>query len=489
MTVNTPIITKIEIENLFNRLNYNIDFSNEENLSVLIAPNGSGKSTIFNVIDFLLSLQKWPVSSLYTTYQHFLEKNPNKDDKGIYGYHFTHKLVKILTVPFNTIKVYMSDGTTYILGKNHDCLPEKILDLANEDERLDEDLLDEAQSLYNIYFSMELDNKVKTLKFDEKHVEDGRDGYEAVRSICNTNGFAQINGKDMLEYYSNEDANLINIIDIAESTFTQAVNILMYHPGKETENHEYLYINTKRADYVDYQMFLADLFKEALLVNLKVHQYKGTEIDIFNLKHDNDAFFKYQELTEKIKKIQDVLYRINIIEANELMEIENIEKEEFERNADEYLEKLSTYGSYLLVEKETERLDKFFSFINERLRISETELFFKKVTVSNEERLFLCARSTYDRDNYYSVKNLSSGQIHDIVIFYNMLYEFNGKGIVLIDEPEISQHVISQDRFIDDIRKIDRDEDSQIIIATHSPHILADNYDCLAIKEVSKNEQ
>ena len=51
--VDDCVIKNITIKNLFNSKDYEIDFSNDKNVSILIAPNGFGKSTIFNLINFI----------------------------------------------------------------------------------------------------------------------------------------------------------------------------------------------------------------------------------------------------------------------------------------------------------------------------------------------------------------------------------------------------------------------------------------------------
>ncbi len=49
---------------------------------------------------------------------------------------------------------------------------------------------------------------------------------------------------------------------------------------------------------------------------------------------------------------------------------------------------------------------------------------------------------------------------------------------MLLDEPEISLHIAWQNNFLKDIKCIvDLNDNLQIILATHSPHILSDNWD------------
>ena len=53
--MNNVALSKIQIKKLFNRFDYYIDFNNGENVSILTAPNGCGKTTIFNFINFIFN--------------------------------------------------------------------------------------------------------------------------------------------------------------------------------------------------------------------------------------------------------------------------------------------------------------------------------------------------------------------------------------------------------------------------------------------------
>ena len=48
-------IERIVVKNLFGELNYDIDLRNGQDISILIAPNGCGKTTIFKFIDFIFN--------------------------------------------------------------------------------------------------------------------------------------------------------------------------------------------------------------------------------------------------------------------------------------------------------------------------------------------------------------------------------------------------------------------------------------------------
>lgn len=67
---------------------------------------------------------------------------------------------------------------------------------------------------------------------------------------------------------------------------------------------------------------------------------------------------------------------------------------------------------------------------------------------------------------------LSSGEQHELVLTYELLFKSKGKQLILIDEPELSLHVIWQQRFLQDMEEIARVANLDFIIATHSPSIV-----------------
>ncbi|MFF4799727.1 AAA family ATPase [Streptomyces sp. NPDC001351] len=66
---------------------------------------------------------------------------------------------------------------------------------------------------------------------------------------------------------------------------------------------------------------------------------------------------------------------------------------------------------------------------------------------------------------------LSSGEQHELVILYDLLFNVRPGALVLIDEPEISLHVSWQKSFIEDLRRIASLVKFRSIVATHSPQI------------------
>ena len=66
---------------------------------------------------------------------------------------------------------------------------------------------------------------------------------------------------------------------------------------------------------------------------------------------------------------------------------------------------------------------------------------------------------------------LSSGEQHELVLHYDLLFRIPPNTLVLIDEPELSLHVAWQKRFLADLLEIVQVSDFDILVATHSPYI------------------
>ncbi|MBD2312832.1 AAA family ATPase [Desertifilum sp. FACHB-1129] len=73
--------------------------------------------------------------------------------------------------------------------------------------------------------------------------------------------------------------------------------------------------------------------------------------------------------------------------------------------------------------------------------------------------------------------DLSSGEQHELVLLYELLFKVKPNSLVLIDEPELSLHVGWQAQFIKDLQEITKLADLNVLMATHSPDIIQDRWD------------
>lgn len=70
------------------------------------------------------------------------------------------------------------------------------------------------------------------------------------------------------------------------------------------------------------------------------------------------------------------------------------------------------------------------------------------------------------------IERLSSGEQHQLVLFFDLLFEVPSNSLILIDEPEISLHVAWQKKFIADLLKIIELNKFDVVLATHSPQLI-----------------
>jgi predicted ATP-binding protein involved in virulence len=68
---------------------------------------------------------------------------------------------------------------------------------------------------------------------------------------------------------------------------------------------------------------------------------------------------------------------------------------------------------------------------------------------------------------------LSSGEQHQLVLFFELLFEIRENSLILIDEPELSLHVAWQKKFIGDLLNIIDLNRFDVILATHSPQLIS----------------
>lgn len=82
-----------------------------------------------------------------------------------------------------------------------------------------------------------------------------------------------------------------------------------------------------------------------------------------------------------------------------------------------------------------------------------------------------------DTDQVIPLAELSSGEQHELVLIYDLLFTVEEDSLILIDEPELSLHVAWQKQFIADLERIQAFKTLRVLIATHSPQIIHDKWD------------
>ena len=109
------------------------------------------------------------------------------------------------------------------------------------------------------------------------------------------------------------------------------------------------------------------------------------------------------------------------------------------------------------------------------------EHFTSKKLVIDTDRGFVITSTVTGEE--LSPNQLSSGEQHELVLIYELLFHVKQNSLILIDEPEISLHVDWQMQFLEDIQNVVRLSPFDVLLATHSPMIINKRWD-LAVELV-----
>lgn len=165
-----------------------------------------------------------------------------------------------------------------------------------------------------------------------------------------------------------------------------------------------------------------------------------------------------KEMKRKFEKLKE--YDISEININRKIGF----KEEYATALKIYFEDFT--NKYKVYEEFINKLDLYIGIINSRLT-------FKKLTISREYGIQIID----EKKKVLKLSDLSSGEQQEIVLFYELIFETPNNSLLLIDEPEISLHIIWQKIFMDDLQKVVKIKNLKVIVATHSPQIINNYWD------------
>jgi predicted ATP-dependent endonuclease of OLD family len=124
-------------------------------------------------------------------------------------------------------------------------------------------------------------------------------------------------------------------------------------------------------------------------------------------------------------------------------------------------------------------LNEYLLCVNRFFNDSNKELFFDE---STGKLAFAAIRPSSDGQSGQSVAHLSSGERQILVLFTFLAFASNPKSVFIVDEPELSLHPKWQSDFMDAFLKL-RPEETQLLLATHSPDIVGKyKADCVLLR-------
>ncbi|MFN9400453.1 MAG: AAA family ATPase [Dolichospermum sp.] len=183
-----------------------------------------------------------------------------------------------------------------------------------------------------------------------------------------------------------------------------------------------------------------------------------------------------EQLRNQLNELEET--RSRLIEVGLLDQDENSEFQIQPHDIDESTKNaLSVYVED--VEKKLNVFTEIATKINLLKGIINNKFSYKKINFSKEKGFILTTLydSSLSDSKTLSPTDLSSGEQHELVLLYELLFKVEPNSLVLIDEPELSLHVGWQVKFLKDLQEITKLADLDILIATHSPDIIQDRWD------------
>ena len=196
-----------------------------------------------------------------------------------------------------------------------------------------------------------------------------------------------------------------------------------------------------------------------------------------NLGSSNQKILSSDEIQNGLETIEGQLesyQRLGIID--DLSPVPKIDSLAEKKLDNTYIKAMSIYVQD--TETKLEILDKLARRLQLFLDLIDYKFKNKKLEVDQKSHDLKIRTKFEDRQNL-NLSDLSSGEQHQLVLTYELLFHTSANTLVLIDEPELSLHVEWQERFRSDLKSIIDLVHFDALLATHSPYIVNGHNDLL----------
>lgn len=447
-------ISKLSIYGMFGEFNYELDFNRiEDNVTILTAPNGYGKSTILKIIDKF----------------------------------FNKKFDLLLDESFSYFEIIF-DSKKFNVMKENDSLSITVTDQSNpftEDFLINSFIINKHNFLENNKkFNYVINTHIPFMsKVKHDTWVDDRDG-----EILST--------KELYYRYNhlfsdfNEDFNydekLLELID--DKVIFVETDRLSNFKRRKKNHHEYEMQETAIEKLSD---DILKLLKETIKkqYDLSMDQSLDFPERVMSLLTD-DTSVKSEDLIDKILKITEFDNELN---ENEIFgnlslnhKIISQLKNKKVSNNKSFLLVLNSYLQDILERTQTctdlaNRIKLFKTSVNSLLQ-------FKIIDIHPKNGLIVKNRKGSENGDF-GIELLSSGEQHLIILLGNLIFNTKYGTLVLIDEPEISLHAAWQKRLLSLISEISLINQFEVLIATHSFTLINGSWDkTIELAEANINE-
>lgn len=438
-------ILGVKIKGLFDLFEYNLSLNHDEDLTILTGPNGYGKTTILNILCNLFSKKFFYFQKLnFEEVVIYLDNEQRLEIKKKTEKKVTQNIIRIDTNTQQVIEssvdvinvhleLYDKSNTnigTFIYNSETDLGLVRELERSLPINRISEDIWLDRRTGKQITLAELLNDSFNLLS--PKIVSNiQRQG------IRNENILTVLNG--------------INVYMIKEQRLIRQSLLVDRRVNPERENP---FVNTIEEYAKELASLISQKRQEAYLIAQSLDSSFPKRL--LECKEDlGETEFKerFNALIEKQTKLQEFGLSTSKPELTDYNK----------QNA----KVLSVYLKDS--EQKTEVYDDLLKKIELFVNILNGKRFtHKSISINSEQGLVF----TTVNGNRLNLTDLSSGEQHEVVLLYELLFKTNPNTLILIDEPEISLHVTWQKVFIDDLLQIAKMLRISVLVATHSPQII-----------------
>lgn len=425
----------LKYTNLFGRFSYDIMFNDD--VTILTGPNGYGKSTILKTLE--------AISEGISGINFFIKLNFDKME--LINQETNEKLVIekendniVINNEVLNVKFFM-DFVYYLIRRDRYFI-KKIDDNKYLDIRKDK------VYTYDEYINLKYLNNI-IFKENEDITSDFELHYEISKKYKSSE----------ISKYLKVVKKIINYKKMLKNIYFIKEQRLIIINDKENEK--------KEDDEIEFINQLPKKLKNIITEVSNRYSEVSNQLDSsypFRLLSSKDGIDEktYEKEMERMKEKMDKIKKFDI---SDIQPIANLEfKTEHAKALKIYFEDFQK--KYNVYEDLLKKLDLYTEIINSRLS-------FKEIKISRENGIIVLDSN----DNKIELNKLSSGEQQEIVLFYKLIFDVKESELLLIDEPEISLHIVWQRKFMDDLIRIIEFKKISVIVATHSPQIISEHLD------------
>ena len=437
-------IKQVQYEKLFGFFDYSIDF--HETVTIIHGPNGCGKTTMLKIIDAVFNKK--------------LEVLKTTDFKSVQFLFSDSTILKIerkrayldATHEGNTGIVYLA----YTITENGE---DQVFDTF---ENSDDYLITIKKFLRgyrpfpwlervsdDTWFDKRKGNKLSTEEVIARYGPMIYDRY----------------GRDLLDEEAPEKVQVIlSEIDVR---LISADRLTVQRKVERQYNEDSMKIE-RRVDIIAKN--LSERIREAIQQYAQLSQAKDRTFPLRAIKQTSPM--SVEQIKEKMIELE--------AKRKELIDTGILEEEKDDIDIHELVDAITESNRQNLAlyaidtEEKLNALSSLSSSINLFRNLVDNSFNNKKIIFSKDFGFRF--KTTYS-DTIILPQNLSSGEQHELVMFYDLIFSTTNKTLILIDEPELSLHIKWQLSYVDELLSIIKATGFSAVLATHSPQIIHDKWD------------